>query len=447
MENLENEEILIWQTPAQKADPQPVQQEIPFASTGAPDGYMPRQAAENLPWNTRPPVRKPRKAKKVRKLLMRALSAVLVLALVAAGCGITGAAVYNRMQKENEALRLYINEKLNLMDGRVDKLEGEGEGVGSLEPSEGNLTASQIYEKNIRSIVAINCTATVNNGFGQSYQSKSAGSGFVMSADGYIITNHHVIDGATKITVSFEDGTEYTARLIGSDSSCDIALIKVEATDLQPVIMGSSRKLAVGDQVVAIGNALGELSFSLTVGYVSGIDRDVNTDGSVMNMLQTDAAINSGNSGGPLFNARGEVIGINTAKYSGTTASGASIEGISFAIPMDDVLGMLEDLRDYGYIRGASMGVYVSDVDAASADRYNLPMGVYVEDVIAGSAAQKAGLQAKDIIIELGGYEIENMNDLTRALRNFVGGQEATVTVWRAGAEIVLTIIFDEKTP
>ena len=114
---------------------------------------------------------------------------------------------------------------------------------------------------------------------------------------------------------------------------------------------------------------------------------------------------------------------------------------------MDDVLGMLEDLRDYGYIRGASMGVYVSDVDAASADRYNLPMGVYVEDVIAGSAAQKAGLQAKDIIIELGGYEIENMNDLTRALRNFVGGQEATVTVWRAGAEIVLTIIFDEKTP
>jgi serine protease Do len=199
--------------------------------------------------------------------------------------------------------------------------------------------------------------------------------------------------------------------------------------------------------VVAIGNALGELSFSLTVGYVSGIDRDVNTDGSMMSMLQTDAAINSGNSGGPLFNAKGEVIGINTAKYSGTTSSGASIEGISFAIPMDDVIGMLEDLRDFGYIKGASMGVYVKNVDAADAEMYNLPMGVYVQDVIAGKAAEKAGIQARDIITELGGYKIENMNDLTRALRNFEGGQTATVTVWRGGTEKILAITFDEKTP
>ena len=203
--------------------------------------------------------------------------------------------------------------------------------------------------------------------------------------------------------------------------------------------------MAVGDQVVAIGNALGELSFSLTVGYISGIDRDVATDGSMMNMLQTDAAINSGNSGGPLFNARGEVIGINTAKYSGTTGSGASIEGISFAIPIDDVIGMLEDLRDFGYIKGVSMGVYVTDVDAATAEMYGLPMGVYIKEVLAGSPAQHAGLMAKDIITEIGGYEIENMNDLTRALRHFEAGQTATVTVWRSGIEHVLQITFAEK--
>ena len=227
----------------------------------------------------------------------------------------------------------------------------------------------------------------------------------MLTENGYVVTNHHVIDGATKITVTFEDGSEYLAKLIGSDASSDIALVKIEATGLQPVTIGKSSRLAVGDQVVAIGNALGELSFSLTVGYVSGVDRDVTTDGSVMNMLQTDAAINSGNSGGPLFNALGEVIGINTAKYSGTTGSGASIEGISFAIPMDDVIGMLEDLRDFGYIKGASMGVMVTDVDADSADKYNLPLGVYIQEVVAGSAAQKAGIRAKDIIIELGGYE------------------------------------------
>ena len=425
------------------------QREVPFAPTGAPYGYVPPQPAAKQPWDpyvVTPPVPEEPKQKKEKKGTgKRILAAALVLALVVGSCLITGVTVSSVMKKQNDILKLHFEEKLAILQDRLEKVEGVGEGVGPLEPVEGNLTASEVYEHNIRSVVAINCTATATNVLGQVYQSTSAGSGFVMTQDGYIVTNHHVISGATKITVTFEDGTEYAARLIGSDSSSDIALIKVEATGLQPVTMGSSSQMAVGDQVVAIGNALGELSFSLTVGYISGMDRDVSTDGSVMNMMQTDAAINSGNSGGPLFNARGEVIGINTAKYSGTTSSGASIEGISFAIPMDDVIGMLEDLRDYGYIRGASMGVYVTDMDAATADKYNLPLGVYIQEVMVGSAAQKAGMQAKDIIVEVGGYEIENMNDLTRALRNFQGGQTATITVWRGGTEIILTITFDEK--
>ena len=412
--------------------------------------YTPQQDPQQQPWQpygaTCTPPQQPAKTEK-KGTGKRVLSLLLVVAIVLCSCLATGLTVGTILRKENAALKLYINEKIQIIEDRLEELEGVGEGVGPLEKPEGNLSASEVYEKNIHSVVAINCTATVNSGFGQIYQTASAGSGFVLTADGYVVTNHHVINGATKITVTFEDGTEFAAKLIGSDASSDIALVKIDAAGLQPVSIGISSQLAVGDQVVAIGNALGELSFSLTVGYISGMDRDVNTDGSVMNMLQTDAAIKSGNSGGPLFNARGEVIGINTAKYSGTTSSGAAIEGISFAIPMDDVIGMLEDLRDFGYIKGASMGVYVSDVDADSADKYNLPLGVYVQDIISGSAAEKAGIKAKDIITELGGYKIENMNDLTRALRNFEGGQTATVTVWRSGTEKIFTITFDEKAP
>ena len=245
--------------------------------------------------------------------------------------------------------------------------------------------------------------------------------------------------------MTFADGTQAQARIIGSDAINDIALLKIEASNLVPVTIGSSSELRVGDQVVAIGNALGELSFSLTAGYVSGIDRSISTDGSVINMIQTDASINSGNSGGPLFNSRGEVVGITTAKYSGTTSSGASIEGIGFAVPMDDVIGMLEDLRQYGYITGAYMGILVQDVDPVAAEMYGLPLGAYVLEPTPGYAAQRAGIQAKDIITNVGGYQISCMSDLTRALRNFKAGDEATVTVWRSGKWIPLIIVFDEK--
>ena len=457
MENMEQENIISEEeniVEEQPVAPQPEetgfyhgagtgQKETTFAFSGQSQGYQPPWQPYQTYYQTPVP---PQPKKEKKGTGKRVVSTLVALAILVGCCLATGLTVGGIMHSRNEALKLHFDEKLGLLQDRLEKLEGVGEGVGPLEKPEGNLTASQIYEQNIQSVVAINCVATTNV-MGQVYQSSSAGSGFVMTQDGYIVTNHHVIDGATKITVTFEDGTEYAARLVGSDSSSDIALIKVEATGLQAVKIGSSSHLAVGDQVVAIGNALGELSFSLTVGYISGIDRDVNTDGAVMNMLQTDAAINSGNSGGPLFNAQGEVIGINTAKYSGTTSSGASIEGISFAIPMDDVIGMLEDLRDFGYIKGVSMGVYVTEMDPVAAETYGLPLGVYIKDIVAFSPAQKAGLKAKDIITELGGYKIENMNDLTRALRNFEAGQTASITVWRSGREMVFSIVFAEKLP
>jgi serine protease Do len=301
-----------------------------------------------------------------------------------------------------------------------------------------------VYANNVRSVVAITCTVP-GTYLGQAASGTSMGSGFILTPDGYIVTNHHVVEGATSVTVTANDGTNYTAAIVGSDSNNDIAVLKVEGNNLPAVAIGSSSELIVGDQVAAIGNALGELTNSLTVGYISAKDRMITTDGFGINMLQTDTAINSGNSGGPLFNMRGEVVGITTAKYSGESSSGASIEGIGFAIPIDDVLGMIEDLVNQGYIGGAYLGVSVSDVNAEVASYYGFPLGAYVQEAVPGGPAARAGIQTKDIIIELGGYEINGVTSLTRALRNFSAGDTTTVTVYRNGEKLQLKITLDEK--
>jgi serine protease Do len=201
----------------------------------------------------------------------------------------------------------------------------------------------------------------------------------------------------------------------------------------------------VGDQVVAIGNPLGELTSTLTVGYVSAKERDVTTDGKTINMIQTDAAINSGNSGGPLFNSKGEVVGITTAKYSGNSSSGASIEGIGFAIPIDDVMPLVDDFINYGYINSAYLGVMVSEMDAATANYYGLPVGAYVQEVTPGNCAEAAGVKAKDIIVAVGDYDVKNVSDLTKVLRKFKAGDETTITVFRSGQKLTLPITLDEK--
>jgi serine protease Do len=260
-----------------------------------------------------------------------------------------------------------------------------------------------------------------------------------------VVTNCHVVEGNGSLSVALTNGKKYDAKLIGSDDTNDVALLKIEAEGLRPVTIGSSDALIVGDQVVAIGNPLGELTSTLTVGYVSAKERDVNTDGFAINMIQTDAAINSGNSGGPLFNMKGEVVGITTAKYSGTSGGGATIEGIGFAIPIDDVTGLLADIGSYGYVTGAYLGVTVSDMNATAADYYGLPMGAYVQKVDAGLAAERAGIQPKDIITSVGGIPVGSVNDLTRALRNFKAGDLTVVTVYRGGREMNFHVTLDAK--
>ncbi len=409
-----------------------------FYGYGGQGVYQQPQQPQQIPQQPAQP-----KVKKEYKGLKRFVAAVLVVALVVASCCVTASVLNAQWSEYMEGEMAYLQEKINALKNQVNGNAANLGGELIISPTEG-LTPAQVYQNQVQCVVNITCEV-VTSSYGQSYTSTSSGSGFVLSEDGYIVTNHHVIEGATNIYVVTWDETEYQATLIGSDASNDIALLKVEAQGLQQAVIGSSDELAVGSQVVAIGNALGELGSSLTVGYISGKDRDISTDGTIINMLQTDAVINPGNSGGPLFNMRGEVIGITTAKYSGSTGSGASIEGIGFAIPMDDVIGMLEDLRDYGYITGVQMGVMVRNMDPEVADQYGFPMGVYVDSVIDGSCAQAAGIRAKDVILEVGGYEIETMNDLTRALRKFKEGDKAIVSVWRGGQEVRLTIVFEAK--
>lgn len=388
-----------------------------------------------------PPPR-PKKAKKPHTPVWRSvLACLLVVTLVAGGCGITAAMVNKRWETREKAL----TDKLDVLQKQITNSASSGK--GTLVPTDGSaMTPSQLYAACVDSVVAISTTVTSTGIYGNTSTGTSSGSGFILTHDGYIVTNYHVVEGATELTVTTHDGTEYSAELKGKDSTNDVAVLKVEAEDLPAVTLGSSHDLVIGDMVAAIGNPLGKLAATQTIGYVSGINREVATGGvTTISMIQTDAAINPGNSGGPLFNMYGQVIGITTAKYSGTTGSGASIEGIGFAIPIDDVAAMFDDLIDFGYVTGAYMGVSVENVDEEAASRYSLPTGAYVVKVEKDSAAQKAGIEVKDIITDVGGHSVGNVTDLTRALRNFKAGDSTTVTVIRGGKQVSLQITLDER--
>lgn len=409
-------------------------------------GYQPPQYQYQP--QTEPP-KKPARARKSRRPVWKGiLAAALVVVLVVSGCLITAASVNRYWEDRTEATVSQLSSKISALQQQIDNLNrSTGASVsGSPAVSGDGMTPGQVYARCVDSVVAISCSTQVMNYYGQTAQSTSSGSGFILTEDGYVVTNYHVVEGASSISVTTNTGTEYPAAVKGYDSSNDIAVLKVDAEGLPAAAIGSSDDLIVGDMVVAIGNPLGTLTYTQTVGYVSGKDRDVTTDNTIINMIQTDVAINPGNSGGPLFNMKGEVVGITTAKYSGTTTSGASIEGIGFAIPIDDVKGIIRDLADYGYVTGAYLGVTVTDNDAEAAAYYGLPTeGAYVVSVEAGSAAEQAGIRPKDVIVNVGGYDVTSLTSLSRVLRNFKAGDVTTVTVFRGGTELVLDITLGEK--
>ena len=393
----------------------------------------------------------PVKKKKGGRIFRAVLTSLLVAALVAAGCGATALLVNEYWEERWEDNQERTADVLDAMNDKIADLQeqikdnsftGNGNSVSGTPNTtpDGSLTPGQVYAQNVDAVVFISNQSTV-----QGTTTASSGSGFIISENGYIVTNYHVVQGATKLTVITQKGTEYAATVVGYDSANDMAVLKIEATDLPYVKLGSSDDLIVGDQVVAIGNPLGELTNTLTVGYVSAVDRDISTGGALINMLQTDAAINSGNSGGPLFNMKGEVVGITTAKYSGTSGSGATIEGISFAIPIDDVIKKITDLKEYGYLTGAYLGVTVSDTDQTYADYFDIPAGAYVRSVEPGYCAAKAGMKAKDVIVKVGSFDVANLNDLSRALEKYKPGDTVQIEVYRGGGRVTLEVTLDER--
>ena len=310
------------------------------------------------------------------------------------------------------------------------------------------LTDAEVYAANVDSVVAINTTgtATTSNGFWQTQQPTSgAGSGFVLTPDGFIATNYHVISGAETVKVTFYNGDAYDAEVIGGDEDYDIAVIKVEAENLQPVTMGDSTLLNVGDRVLAIGNPLGELTFSQTGGMVSSVNRAIDVEGVPFNMIQTDASINPGNSGGPLFNQYGQVVGIVSAKYT-NTSSGASAEGLGFAIPINDVAAMIQDIMTNGFVTNkAYLGVQAMSMtqQIASQFRYDITEGLFISAVDKDGAADKAGIQMGDVIVKVDDHEIKTMADLTIAKKQYRAGDISTVTVYRQGETITTELTWD----
>ena len=306
------------------------------------------------------------------------------------------------------------------------------------------LTPAEVYAANVNSTVGITTSITTNY-WGFQSTSAASGSGFIISDDGYILTNHHVIEDSDSITVTLYSGDDYEAELIGYDEDNDIAVLKIEAEDLVPVVLGDSDNLNVGDTVMAIGNPLGELTFSLTVGAVSAKDREVTfSNGVTMDLIQTDCAINSGNSGGALFNLYGEVIAVTNAKYSGNSGSGATIDNIGFAIPMNNVRRIVTSIIEKGYFAKPYLGITVVDMGKEN-EIYGLPMGAAIQTVIKDSPAQKAGLQVGDIITAVNGKTISNGSEMVEAVADSEIGDILTLTLYRMGNTVEIKVEVGEQ--
>lgn len=305
---------------------------------------------------------------------------------------------------------------------------------------------SQIVKKTADSVVEIVTEKVVTGSFASQYVQQGAGSGVIISEDGYIITNYHVIEGANSVTVTLRDGkTGYTAAIIGSDEDNDIALLKIDAKDLSPAVFGNSSDLAVGDYVVAIGNPLGELGGTVTDGIISALAREVEIEDKNMTLLQTNAQISPGNSGGGLFNSAGELIGIVNAKDSAT-----EVEGIAFAIPINTVLDIINDLREYGYVTGKiDLGMELMDINSKeTAFYYGVNQtGCYVLSVTKGSNADEAGFNTGDLITKVDGKDIEKSDDVDKAIEDKKVGDKVTFTVYRSGKNVNIELVLAEYTP
>ena len=360
-----------------------------------------------------PSPEKPKRAKRVIQLTWGKLTAIIACCLVLSiGCGIGGAYLIART---NQSSVIYQD---------TSKIVSTG--------SQDSSTIKSVVDQCANSVVEIQ-TESVTNGSNpfQQYVSSGAGSGVILTQDGYIVTNHHVIEDANSITVRTRSGDEYNASLVGSDEQSDLAVLKIDATGLTPAVLGDSNTLEVGDLAIAIGNPLGELGGSVTSGIISALDREMTIDGQTMTLLQTDAAVNPGNSGGGLFNANGDLIGIVNAK-----SSGENVEGIGFAIPISTATDIIDELIANGEVTSRpTLGVSLYNVeDEMTASQLGVDStGVYIVQIVDGGAADNAGLRSGDRIVSVDGSEVSSASDVRAALNKHKIGESISITVERNG--------------
>ena len=306
------------------------------------------------------------------------------------------------------------------------------------------MSTAEIYAADVNSVVSINCSGAAANFFGQSVPYASSGSGFIITNDGYIMTNAHVIDGANNIKVTLYSGSTYNATVVGSDTDYDIAVLKINANGLSPVVLSDSSKINVGDSALVIGNPLGELTFSMSSGIISCANRTINVSGTPYHMIQVDTSINAGNSGGPLLNEYGEVIGVVSAKYSSYAKT--PVEGLGFAIPINDAFAVAKDLMTNGSVTNkAYIGITAATVTQALAQQSGLHEGVYVYSVNPGSAAEAAGLQNGDVIIKMDGTNITSMQELSDIKKSHSAGDTVPIEIIRNNQIFTLSLTFEEQ--
>ncbi len=426
------------------------------------------------------------KPKKKKRGFLKAVAFILCMAIVGTG-SVKG---YQYFEKHDSKLSIMVND-----DKKSDKEQSESSDKSDeTKASDGSSTNSasskkdsqlpslidlasrddaksvpDIVEEAMPSVVGIastfeyksNSNSAFSWGWGssstpESNEIKGTGTGIVMTADGYIITNAHVIyddseyqcGKAVDVSVVFSDKSELEAKIVGYDTESDIAVLKVDADNLTPATFGNSDELEVGELVIAIGNPLGfDLFGSVTSGIVSALNREISINEKQMKLIQTDAAINSGNSGGPLLNSCGQVIGINSAKMSSNYSSSASIEGLGFAIPISEAKNIIDDLISYGYVTGKpQIGISCVDVDELYSRYYNIPQGIWVREVEEGSAAEKAGIKVGDVIIGIEGEAVSSIKEMNEIKNKYKAGDEITLTISRSNEDIEIKLVLQEVT-
>ena len=426
------------------------------------------------------------KPKKKKRGFLKAVAFILCMAIVGTG-SVKG---YQYFEKHDSKLSIMVND-----DKKSDKEQSESsdksdETKASDESSTNSASSKKdsqlpslidlasrddaksvpdIVEEAMPSVVGIASTfeykSNSNSAFSwcwgssstpESNEIKGTGTGIVMTADGYIITNAHVIyddseyqcGKAVDVSVVFSDKSELEAKIVGYDTESDIAVLKVDADNLTPATFGNSDELEVGELVIAIGNPLGfDLFGSVTSGIVSALNREISINEKQMKLIQTDAAINSGNSGGPLLNSCGQVIGINSAKMSSNYSSSASIEGLGFAIPISEAKNIIDDLISYGYVTGKpQIGISCVDVDELYSRYYNIPQGIWVREVEGGSAAEKAGIKVGDVIIGIEGEAVSSIKEMNEIKNKYKAGDEITLTISRSNEDIEIKLVLQEVT-